>query len=181
LNVDEASDQARFTEVFVPYLVDAFRLARWLAGSRADAEDIVQEASMRAFKYIRGFSGGNPRAWVLTIVRNTSYSWLAKNRPKDVVLSDDLDQDHREQIEQAGTQEMQTPETALIAKLEAQQVRKAMAALPAPFREILVLREVHDLDYRTIAEVAALPIGTVMSRLARARRLLSATIATSIP
>jgi RNA polymerase sigma factor (sigma-70 family) len=181
LNVDEASDQARFTEVFVPYLVDAFRLARWLAGSRADAEDIVQEASMRAFKYIRGFSGGNPRAWVLTIVRNTSYSWLAKNRPKDVVLSDDLDQDHREQIEQAATDEMQTPETALIAKLEAEQVRKAMASLPAPFREILVRREVHDLDYRTIAEVAALPIGTVMSRLARARRLLSATIATGIP
>jgi RNA polymerase sigma factor (sigma-70 family) len=179
--VDEASDQARFTEVFVPYLVDAFRLARWLAGSRADAEDIVQEASMRAFKNIRGFSGGNPRAWVLTIVRNTSYSWLAKNRPKDVVLSDDLDQDHREQIEQAGTDEMQTPETALIAKQEAQQVRKAMASLPAPFREILVLREIHDLDYRTIAEVAALPIGTVMSRLARARRLLSATIATGIP
>jgi len=179
--VDEASDQARFTEVFVPYLVDAFRLARWLAGSRADAEDIVQEASMRAFKYIRGFSGGNPRAWVLTIVRNTSYSWLAKNRPKDVVLSDDLNQDDREQIEQAGTQEMQTPETALIAKLEAEQVRKAMASLPAPFREVLVLREIHDLDYRTIAEVAALPIGTVMSRLARARRLLTATIATGIP
>jgi RNA polymerase sigma-70 factor (ECF subfamily) len=181
LNVDEPSDQARFTEVFVPYLVDAFRLARWLASSRADAEDIVQEASMRAFKNIRGFSGGNPRAWVLTIVRNTSYSWLAKNRPKDAVFSDDLDQHHREQIEQAATDEMQTPETALIAKLEAEEVRKAMAALPAPFREILVLREVHDLDYRTIAEVAALPIGTVMSRLARARRLLSATIATGIP
>jgi len=114
-------------------------------------------------------------------VRNTSYSWLAKNRPKDVVLSDDLNQDDREQFEQAGTQEMQTPETALIAKLEAEQVRKAMASLPAPFREILVLREIHDLDYRTIAEVAALPIGTVMSRLARARRLLSATIANGIP
>jgi RNA polymerase sigma-70 factor (ECF subfamily) len=181
LNVEEQSDQARFAEVFLPHLVDAFRLARWLAGARTDAEDIVQEAAMRAFKAIRGFSGGNARAWVLTIVRNTSYSWLAKNRPKDVVLSDDLDQDHREQIEQVGTQEMQTPETALIAKLEAQQVRKAMAAWPAPFREILVLREIHDLDYRTIAEVAALPIGTVMSRLARARRLLSATIATGIP
>jgi RNA polymerase sigma-70 factor (ECF subfamily) len=179
--VDEASDQARFTEVFVPYLVDAFRFARWLVGSRADAEDIVQEASMRAFKNIRGFSGGNPRAWVLTIVRNTSYSWLAKNRPKDVVFSDDLDQDHREQIEQGAIQEMQTPETALIAKLEAEQVRKAMASLPAPFREVLVPREIHDLDYRTIAEVAALPIGTVMSRLARARRLLTATIATDIP
>ena len=181
MNVDEATDQARFTEVFVPYLVDAFRFARWLAGGRADAEDIVQEASIRAFKSIRGFSGGNPRAWVLTIVRHTGHSWLAKNRPKDVVLSDDLDQDHRGQIEQVETQEMQTPETALIAKLEAQQVRKAMAALPAPFREILVLKEIHDLDYRTIAEVAALPIGTVMSRLARARRLLSATIATGIP
>jgi len=179
--VDEPSDQARFTEVFVPYLVDAFRFARWLTGSRADAEDIVQEASMRAFKNIRGFSGGNPRAWVLTIVRNTSYSWLAKNRPKDVVFSDDLDQDHREQIEQGAIQEMQTPETALIAKLEAEQVRKAMASLPAPYREVLVLREIHDLDYRTIAEVAALPIGTVMSRLARARRLLTATIATGIP
>ena len=136
---------------------------------------------MRAFKNIRGFSGGNPRAWVLTIVRNTSYSWLAKNRPKDVVFSDDLDQDHREKIEQGAIQEMQTPETAMIAKLEAEQVRKAMASLPAPFREVLVLREIHDLDYRTIAEVAALPIGTVMSRLTRARRLLSATIATGIP
>jgi RNA polymerase sigma-70 factor (ECF subfamily) len=171
--VDDTSDQARFAEVFLPHLVDAFRLARWIAGSRADAEDIVQEASMRAFKNIRGFSGGDPRAWVLTIVRNTSYSWLAKNRPKVLVLSEDLDQRARERIEQ---EDPQTPETALIAKLEAQQVRKAMASLPVPFREVLVLREIHDLDYRTIAEVAALPIGTVMSRLARARRMLTAAI-----
>ena len=157
----------------MPHLVDAFRLARWIAGSRADAEDIVQEASMRAFKNIRGFSGGDPRAWVLTIVRNTSYSWLAKNRPKVLVLSEDLDQRARERIEQ---EDPQTPETALIAKLDAQQVRKAMASLPVPFREVLVLREIHDLDYRTIAEVAALPIGTVMSRLARARSMLAAAI-----
>jgi RNA polymerase sigma factor (sigma-70 family) len=171
--VDDTSDQARFAEVFLPHLVDAFRLARWIAGSRADAEDIVQEASMRAFKNIRGFSSGDPRAWVLTIVRNTSYSWLAKNRPKVLVLSEDLDQRARERIEQ---EDPQTPETALIAKLEAQQVRKAMASLPVPFREVLVLREIHDLDYRTIAEVAGLPIGTVMSRLARARRMLTAAI-----
>ena len=157
----------------MPHLVDAFRLARWIAGSRADAEDIVQEASMRAFKNIRGFSGGNARAWVLTIVRNTSYSWLAKNRPKTLVLGEDLDQRTRETIEQ---EDPQTPETALIAKLDAQQVRKAMASLPVPFREVLVLREIHDLDYRTIAEVAALPIGTVMSRLARARSMLAAAI-----
>jgi len=171
--VDDTSDQARFAEVFLPHLVDAFRLARWIAGSRADAEDIVQEASMRAFKNIRGFSGGNARAWVLTIVRNTSYSWLAKNRPKTLVLGDDLDQRTRETIEQ---EDPQTPETALIAKLDAQEVRKAMASLPVPFREVLVLREIHDLDYRTIAEVAALPIGTVMSRLARARSMLAAAI-----
>ena len=157
----------------MPHLVDAFRLARWIAGSRADAEDIVQEASMRAFKNIRGFSGGNPRAWVLTIVRNTSYSWLTQNRPKVLVLSEDLDQRTRETIEQ---EDPQTPETALIAKLDAQEVRKAMASLPVPFREVLVLREIHDLDYRTIAEVAALPIGTVMSRLARARSMLAAAI-----
>ena len=157
----------------MPHLVDAFRLARWIAGSRADAEDIVQEASMRAFKNIRGFSGGDPRAWVLTIVRNTSYSWLTKNRPKVLVLSEDLDQHTRQTIEQ---EDPQTPETALIAKLDAQQVRKAMASLPVPFREVLVLREIHDLDYRTIAEVAALPIGTVMSRLARARSMLAAAI-----
>jgi RNA polymerase sigma factor (sigma-70 family) len=171
--VDDTSDQARFAEVFLPHLVDAFRLARWIAGSRADAEDIVQEASMRAFKNIRGFSGGDPRAWVLTIVRNTSYSWLTKNRPKVLVLSEDLDQRTRETIEQ---EDPQTPETALIAKLDAQQVRKAMASLPVAFREVLVLREIHDLDYRTIAEVAALPIGTVMSRLARARNMLAAAI-----
>jgi RNA polymerase sigma factor (sigma-70 family) len=171
--VDDSSDQARFAEVFLPHLVDAFRLARWIAGSRADAEDIVQEASMRAFKNIRGFSGGDPRAWVLTIVRNTSYSWLTKNRPKVLVLSEDLDQRTRATIEQ---EDPQTPETALIAKLDAQQVRKAMASLPVPFREVLVLREIHDLDYRTIAEVAALPIGTVMSRLARARNMLAAAI-----
>ena len=128
---------------------------------------------MRAFKNIRGFSGGNPRAWVLTIVRNTSYSWLTQNRPKVLVLSEDLDQRTRETIEQ---EDPQTPETALIAKLDAQQVRKAMASLPVPFREVLVLREIHDLDYRTIAEVAALPIGTVMSRLARARSMLAAAI-----
>jgi RNA polymerase sigma factor (sigma-70 family) len=178
--VGDTSDQARFTEVFLPHLVDAFRLARWIAGSRADAEDIVQEASMRAFKNIRGFSGGDSRAWVLTIVRNTSYSWLAKNRPKALVLSEDLDES-AQGIEQAATDELQTPETALIAKLEAQQVRKAMASLPVPFREVLVLREIHELDYRTIAELAALPIGTVMSRLARARRLLTAAITAGAP
>ena len=176
MNVDDTTDQARFAEVFLPHLVDAFRLARWLAGSRIDAEDIVQEASLRAFKAIRGFSGGDSRAWVLTIVRNTSYSWLSKNRPSAVVLKDDIDQGVRDRIDRSADAEEETPETVLIAKIEAQEVRKAMTALPIPFREVLVLREIHGLDYRAIAEVSAIPIGTVMSRLARARRLLLAAV-----
>ena len=176
LNVDDATDQTRFAEVFMPHLVDAFRLARWLAGSRTDAEDIVQEASLRAFKAIRGFGGGNSRAWVLTIVRNTSYSWLAKNRPQAVVLREDLDTAARDRMDQSSGAEGETPETVLIAKMEAQEIRKAVGALPIPFREVLVLREIHGLDYRAIAEVSEVPIGTVMSRLARARKLLRAVM-----
>src|SRR6185312_15306224 len=124
------------------------------------------------FKGIRGFSGGDPRAWTLTIVRNTSYSWLAKNRPSALVLTEDLDQVSRDRMDQSSEALERTPEAALIAKVEAEQIRKAMATLPVPFREVLVLREIHGLDYRAIAEIAELPIGTVMSRLARARRKL---------
>jgi RNA polymerase sigma factor (sigma-70 family) len=181
LNVDDQTDQNRFAEVFLPHLDDAFRLARWIAGSRADAEDIVQEASLRAFKGIRTFGGGNTRAWTLTIVRNTSYSWLAKNRPSDVVLTEDLDQRAREQIDQAGGDDVPTPEAALIAKMETEEVRKAVAALPLPFREVLMLREIHDLDYRSIADVIHVPIGTVMSRLSRARKLILAALQESAP
>ena len=177
LNVDDQIDQNRFAEVFLPHLDDAFRLARWISGSRADAEDIVQEASLRAFMGIRNFSGGSTRAWTLTIVRNTSYSWLAKNRPSTVVLAEDLDQRAREEMERgAGNGDVPTPEATLIAKMEAEEVRNAVATLPLPFREILVLREIHDLDYRSIAEIIQVPIGTVMSRLARARKLIFATL-----
>ena len=167
--MDDPTDQTRFAEVFLPHLVDAYRLARWLAGSGADAEDIVQEASLRAFKSIRSFAGGNARSWVLTIVRNTSYTWLAKNRPRAVVLTEDLDQPTRERVDLAAAdEEVPTPEAA---KMEAEEVRRAVASLPPPFREVLVLREIHELDYRTIAEIIQAPIGTVMSRLARARKL----------
>jgi len=181
LNVNDQTDQTRFAEVFLPHLVDAFRLARWIAGRRADAEDIVQEASLRAFKGIRTFSGGSTRAWTLTIVRNTSYSWLAKNRPSMVVLTEDLDQRAREEMEHAAGDDVPTPEAALIAKMEAEEVRNAVAALPLPFREVLVLREIHDLDYRSIADVIQVPIGTVMSRLARARKLILAGLQESTP
>jgi RNA polymerase sigma-70 factor (ECF subfamily) len=177
LNVDDQTDQTSFVEVFLPHLDDAFRLARWISGSRADAEDIVQEASLRAFKGIRTFSGGSTRAWTLTIVRNASYSWLAKNRPSAVVLTEDLDQRAREEMERGAEDgDVPTPEAALIAKMEAEEVRNAVATLPLLFREILVLREIHDLDYRSIAEIIRVPIGTVMSRLARARKLIFATL-----
>jgi RNA polymerase sigma-70 factor, ECF subfamily len=113
-------------------------------------------------------------------VRNTSYSWLAKNRPSAVVLTEDLNQTAHDRVDQSDAME-RTPEAALIAKVEAEEIRKAMATLPVPFREVLVLREINGLDYRAIAEIAELPIGTVMSRLARARRKLLDAISGGAP
>src|SRR4029453_2643920 len=170
LNVGDATDQDRFGEVFLPHLVDAFRLARWLSGSRVGAEDIVQEASLRAFKGIRGVGRGGPAAWGLTIVRNTSYRCLAKNRPSALVLTEDLDQVSRDHMDQSSEALERTPEAALIAKVAAEQIRKAMATLPVPFREVLVLREIHGLDYRAIGEIAELPIGTVNAASKRGLR-----------
>jgi RNA polymerase sigma factor (sigma-70 family) len=150
-------------------------LALWLTGDRTDAEDVVQDASLRAFRAIRSVAGGSARAWVLSIVRNTANSWLRKNRPTAVVTVDDL-----EAVEAAyakpADREGETPEAALIAKTDAEHLRAAIAALPTPFRETLVLRDIEGLAYREIAEATEVPIGTVMSRLAHARGPLIATI-----
>jgi RNA polymerase sigma-70 factor, ECF subfamily len=168
-------DNARFRSVVMPHIDDAYRLAHWLTGNRTDAEDVVQDASLRAFRAIRGFAGGSPRSWLLSIVRNTAYSWLRKNRPTAVITVEDL-----EAVEAAHAKPSdpngETPEAALIAKVDAEQLRAAIAALPTLFRETLVLRDIEGLDYREIAEATEVPIGTVMSRLARARRRLIATI-----
>jgi len=171
-------DKSRFAEVVLPHLGDAYALARWLTGSRADAEDVVQDACLRAFRAIRGFAGGNARAWVLAIVRHTAFSWLGKNRPAALVVTDDLEAVERAQHEAGAVpdRESVTPETALIAKTDAARLEAAIAALPTPFRETLVLRELQGLDYREIAEVTGVPVGTVMSRLARARRRLAAEL-----
>lgn len=168
-------ERVRFRHVVMPHLADCYALARWLTGNRADAEDVVQEACLRALRAIGGFAGVNARAWTLTIVRNTAYSWLRKNRPAALVVVDDLEAVECAQAD-AGNGSGSTPEAALIAKTETARLERAIAELPVPFRETLVLRDVQGLGYRDIAEVIGVPIGTVMSRLARARNRLIATM-----
>jgi len=173
--VSGEDDKALFARVVLPHLGDAFALARWLTGERADAEDVVQDACLRAFRGIAGFSGENARAWVLTIVRHTAYTWLGKNRPAALVVTDDLEAVERAEFSGAGgaaEAAEQTPEAALIAKADAARLEAAIQMLPPPFRETLVLRDLRGLDYKEIAKVTGVPIGTVMSRLARARRRL---------
>ena len=177
-------DRAKFESVVVPHLADALFVARWLTNDRADAEDVVQEACLRAFRSIETFAGGNARAWVLTIVRNAAYSWLAKNRNATLVAVDDLGIKERVQAESGGElakSTAATPETELIEKADAVRLEAAISALPTEFREALVLRDMQGLEYREIAEVTGTPVGTVMSRLARARRRLIAAVGTDGP
>ena len=155
----------RFEQVVLPHLDAAYNLARWLIRSPADAEDAVQEACLRALRFFDGFRGGDSRAWLLKIVRNTCYSWLKKNRPTE--LSDEFDETvHSSEV--LGTD----AEAKLVSRANSEQVRKALEALPAGFREVLVLREIEELSYREISDVTGVPLGTVMSSLSRARQRL---------
>src|SRR5262245_47863659 len=163
-------ERARFRQVVLPYLTDCYGLARWLTGDRADAEDVVQDACLQALRSIHGFAGTNARAWTLTIVRHTAYKWLRKNRSAALVMVDDLEAVERAHTDcgnNHGNGSTHDPEAALIAKSEAARLERAIAELPLPFRETLVLRDVQGFDYREIAQVTGVPIGTVMSRLAR--------------
>ena len=171
-------DRAVFDEVFLPHLAEAYRLANWLTGNANDAEDIVQDAALRAFRGIKGFGAVNARAWSLTIVRNTAYSWLMKNRPKAVIFAEDLNPAEQQQLEHEGPQgtRIETPEEIVLFKANANEVGQALARLPAHYREVIVLREITDLNYRDIAEITNVPIGTVMSRLSRGRLLLRALL-----
>ena len=164
----------RFAEVVLPHLDDAYALACWLTGNRIDAEDIVQEACLRAFNGLDLYAGGNARAWLLAITRNAAFSWLARNRPKTLVPSGDIEAD-------APADPAGTPEDALIAKADTAALETAIAGLPPLFRETLVLRDINGLAYREIAEVIGAPIGTVMSRLARARALLISALGKEAP
>ncbi len=175
--VQNKDDRAVFDEVFLPHMAEAYRLAQWLTGNAYDAEDIVQDAALRAFRGIKTFGAVNARAWSLTIVRNTAYSWLTKNRPKAVVFTDDLSEAEQQELEHEGPQgRVETPEEAALFKADAVAVQEALAQLPAQFREVIVLREINQLNYRDIAEITSVPIGTVMSRLSRGRQLLIALL-----
>jgi RNA polymerase sigma-70 factor (ECF subfamily) len=163
----------RFGEVVLPHLGDALALARWLTGNAADAEDVVQEACVKAHAGIAGYAGGNARAWLLTIVRNTAYTWMSRNRPRAMLAVGDLG-DLDEMAAAHGTRlpDEDGPEASLIAKADTAALEASIAALPQPFRETLVLRDINGLSYREIAAMLGVPMGTVMSRLARARGLL---------
>jgi RNA polymerase sigma-70 factor (ECF subfamily) len=161
--VSENEQPAQFDRLVMPHLDAAYNLARWLAGNDQDAEDIAQEACMRAFRFVGGCRNSDGRAWLLTIVRNTAYSWLKKNRAQPVVSIDDH--------ELAGIED-QSCVAGSFHSADTDALRAALETLPLEFREALVLRELEGLSYKEIAEVAEVPVGTVMSRLARARRQL---------
>ena len=160
------SEHTRFEELVLPHLDAGYNLARWLARNSDDAEDVVQEACMRALKYVGSLRGSEARAWFLTIVRHTFYDWCKRNRPAEVVTDDDA------AIDQAVDPAAIDPEEAAQRSAESRLLADAVAQLPTAFREVVVLRELEDLSYKEIARIADIPIGTVMSRLARARGLL---------
>jgi RNA polymerase sigma factor (sigma-70 family) len=166
----------RFGEVVLPHLQDGLALARWLVASRHDAEDIVQDACLRALAAIGSYDGRGSRAWFLTIVRNTSFTWLTKNRPKDLVQVGDMSELDAYAPSTVDGGEASNPEAVLMRKLEDAAVEGAIARLPHTFREIVVLRDVNGLSYKEISAMLTVPIGTVMSRLARGRGLLLADI-----
>lgn len=168
--MQEQNQFARFEQIVLPHLDAAYNLARWLTRNEQDAEDVVQEACMRAFKFVGGFYGGDSRAWMLTIVRNTCYTWLRHNRAHELTASFD---------EAIHVVECDTlnPETLLLHNADQQILKQALEALPVEFREVVVLRELEGLSYKEIGAIADIPLGTVMSRLARARRRLQHDLA----
>jgi len=172
-NSAQEQELASFETLMLPHLDAAHNLARWLLRNEQDAQDVVQEAYLRALKSFSGFHGSNGRAWLLTIVRNTSYTLMKKNRAVDLTTTFD-EETHATDYESAN------PAALLEQTEDAELVREAMDHLPAEFREILVLRHLEGLSYKEIADIAQIPPGTVMSRLARARGKLKEYLAARI-
>jgi RNA polymerase sigma factor, sigma-70 family len=154
-----------FEEVTLPHISAAYNLARWLTRNDHDAQDVVQEAYLRALKFFGGFRGGDGRAWLLKIVRNTCYTWLQRNRNG---VGSTVSEEELEHVESA----MPHPEALFLKKINRELLTRAMEELSLEFREVLILRELEDLSYKQISESLDIPMGTVMSRLARARSRL---------
>jgi RNA polymerase sigma-70 factor (ECF subfamily) len=165
-----ADTRAEFESLFLPHLDAAYNLARLLTRNAQDAEDVVQESYLRALRAFSGFHGGASRPWFLTIVRNTSFTWLRDNRSRP---------DQAEYHEELHVSGGASPETALLGNERARAVERCVQELPADFREAIVLREMEELSYQEIAEITGVPRGTVMSRLSRARARLAACLRNS--
>jgi RNA polymerase sigma-70 factor (ECF subfamily) len=168
--LDDPHRLARFEQTVLPHLQTAYHFARWLTGNDHDAEDVVQEAFLKAFAYFASFRGGDSRAWLLTTVRNSCYTWLQKNRgaQPQTVFDEEL---------HSGAGEAWNPEVLAQRREDAALVRQGLAELPPEYREVLVLRELEGFSYQEIAVVIDIPVGTVMSRLARARDRLQRWLA----
>ena len=163
--------QGRFAASVLPHLDAAYNLARWLVRDAHDAQDVVQDALVRALRHFDGFRGGDPRPWLLAIVRNAAFASLSARRPNEVEVPDDeLD------AALAVGAPPSDPESLAIRRAERREIDAAIAALPIAFREAVVLRELEELSYRDIARITDVPIGTVMSRLSRARHLLAVAL-----
>jgi RNA polymerase sigma-70 factor (ECF subfamily) len=165
----EQEHQTHFEEIIMPHLDAAYNLARWLTRNEHDAQDVVQDAFLRAFKFFESFRGGNSRSWLLSIVRNTAYTWFEKNRRHEIgTISDEAIENIQD--------EAPNPEAYLLQHTGHQEIMNAIAELPLEFREAIILRELEEMSYKEIADVMNVPLGTVMSRLARARRQLQESL-----
>jgi RNA polymerase sigma factor (sigma-70 family) len=168
----------RFEAAVAPHLDAAYNLARWLARQPHDADDVVQEAYLRAFRYFGAFRGGDARAWLLAIVRNTFYTWVEQRRHRRAEVEYDEATAGIQAMESSGDEALHgtDPAKLLLRAADQQMVESALLRLPAEYREILVLRELEELSYKEIAEIVGVPMGTVMSRLSRARTQLRVQI-----
>lgn len=171
-HVLDSQDRLRFEMLVLPHLDAAFNLARWLVRGGADAEDVAQEAVLRSYRFFPGFHGGDVRAWLLQIVRNTCYTLLEKNRPSQSTAEFD---------ETLHPNPSPSPEALAIASDNRQRLTRALDSLPPRVREVIVLRELEGCSYKEIAAITSIPIGTVMSTLSRARRQLHAALANPAP
>ena len=179
----ESYQRDQFEQLVLPHMDAAYNLARWLVRNPQDAEDLAQEAMTRAIRFFGGFRGGDSRAWLLTIVRNCCFTWLGRNRAKDLAEFDE--EMHSPGISSGSNQSsIQTPpsnpETMAVAQAESARVHRALEELPVIFRESVVMRELEGMSYKEIADVTGVSIGTVMSRLARGRDRLRAILVESI-